>query len=112
MISGPSGIATPVISNRTATSFIVSWMAPTSPNGIITRYSIVLVGPDGMQSASFGASIRQALISDGPSISLDPATGYGLHIEACTAVGCGSSLQITAITLEAGKGRAASHNIK
>ncbi len=88
----PDGISAPVITVISATSLLITWEAPESPNGDIIQYILSQNG----EVVFSNATAFSYLVTD-----LEPFTAYSYSIMACTVEGCGSSNHSTATTLEA-----------
>ena len=89
--SAPENVSMPVLRPLTSSSIEVTWEAPKKPNGVITRY-YVLVG-----SSQIDAGTRLHYIVQ----SLGFYTEYQVRIRACTSAGCASGPAATTRTLEA-----------
>ncbi|EGD81509.1 laminin alpha 5 chain [Salpingoeca rosetta] len=77
----PTGLADPVLSDIQATSARVSWSPPSSPNGEITRYLLLVDG-----TTVFNGNTLETTLS-----SLSPGTSYDVQLQACNTLGCTSS---------------------
>ena len=94
----PSGIPPPVVVNSTATSLNVNLSPPSTPNGIVTEYRLLYMGPtSGMTAAS--PSSQDAGVTLQVS-SLQSYTVYSLVAEVCTGGGCGRSESVLVRTNE------------
>ena len=89
--SAPENVSMPVLRPLTSSSIEVTWVAPKKPNGVITRY-YVLVG-----SREIDAGNRLHYIVQ----KLSYYTEYQIRVSACTSAGCTSGPAATARTLEA-----------
>ena len=89
--SSPERIPRARLTPRSSSSIYAEWGAPSQPNGVITRY-ILLVDRDQHPTAL----VRSKLV-DG----LEPFTCYGFRVRACTIKGCGAGGVSTGCTLEA-----------
>lgn len=97
----PMGQAPPTLVAVDIDQISASWDVPTSPNGVIDRYELVLVtlGAEGVitnEEIVFTGLARMVVIED-----LLPFTLYTFIVRACTSGGCGPSEPSTILTLEA-----------
>ena len=91
----PSGIAPPILTAVSASSVRAMWTTPTTPNGVITRYELVMV------TFELNMTVISELSLSGVVSDLLPFTVYTFLIRACTVTGCGSSETVQVRTLEA-----------
>lgn len=89
--SSPEGIPIPTLNPRSANSIYAEWTSPSTPNGIITRYAIIVDGTE----HSTGLT-KTKLVEN-----LKPYTRYEFRVKACTSKGCGIGDRAYARTLEA-----------
>jgi len=87
----PDGLAPPNLFVVNSTVIRVTWNPPTSPNGIITSYSVLYDNQDNNVGISF-EYIATGLLA---------ATAYSFRIEVCTRFRCAVSMETTATTNEA-----------
>ncbi|XP_064622303.1 usherin-like [Lineus longissimus] len=76
--SPPTSLKPPVVIAKTATIISVEITPPSEPNGVISRYSVVVNGEVRNQSLS------PSLTASG----LEPWTTYSIQADACTPPGC------------------------
>ncbi len=91
--SGPTGVLPPSLQAVSSSEILVSWLVPSSPNGVILNYSIFQDGlllTSTLQPSSFLSS------------GLQPFTEYRFQVQVCTGAGCALSANSTSTTLEAG----------
>ncbi|XP_048585709.1 usherin isoform X2 [Nematostella vectensis] len=89
--SSPEGIPLPRLTARSANEIYAEWDAPTTPNGVIIAYGIIVDG------AQYNTSlVRNKLVT-----GLTPYTRYAFQVTACTAQGCGIGDRKFLRTLEA-----------
>ena len=86
----PEGLAPPTLLVINSTAIQVRWSPPTTPNGVITSYSVIYE-----QNIDVGISFGYTVTG------LLPATQYSFRIEACNRLGCARSVESTATTNEA-----------
>ncbi|XP_070688414.1 usherin [Pempheris klunzingeri] len=89
----PEGVQPPVITALSPSSLHVSWSEPTHPNGIVQVYHLNQTGVGTIFTHNDGH--RNYTVT-----GLQPYTDYSFVLVACTAVGCGASLQSTGRTLQ------------
>lgn len=97
----PMGQTPPTLVAVSAEEISASWNAPTTLNGVIDRYELVLVtiGAEGVITSEvvvFTGLARMATIGN-----LLPFTLYTFIVRACTSGGCGPSDPNTVQTLQA-----------
>ena len=92
----PDGIDPPVLVDSNSTALSLAWVAPSQPNGRITRY-ILLIEMDNLTEIFNGIATMHTVID------LDPFTAYTFVLQACTrcSLCCGSSDPVTFTTMEA-----------
>lgn len=98
----PEGIPAPQLVTVNSTSVSATWLAPDEPNGVISRYDLLIVTAGGLP-------LEPAVLAyTGPGtqlsatvFSLQPFTDYGFVLRACTSGGCNTGLQGTVVTGEA-----------
>ena len=86
----PEGVTTPTLQPTSSTSIRASWTAPTSPNGVIQRYILLVDGQRVFEALGFSFEVT----------GLIPFTSYSFQLMVCTTT-CGSSDAVSAVTLEA-----------
>lgn len=91
----PSGVATPNLTAISADIVSATWSPPTTPNGVIIRYELVMVTSD-LNSTVFSGNTLGTNVPD-----LLPYTTYNFLLRACTVTGCGISMPTDVRTLEA-----------
>lgn len=92
----PQGLATPNVTVLNATSVFASWTPPVQPNGVVSRYVLVLGGGGGPSITVFsGIALSNTIYG------LQPFTAYTLLVQACTSGGCGQSNSSSFQTLQA-----------
>lgn len=89
--SAPENVSMPELRSLTSSSIEVKWKVPQKPNGVITRY-YVLVGSHEIDAGTNLFYIVQ---------NLKYYTEYQFRISACTSAGCTSGPAASARTLEA-----------
>lgn len=82
--SSPTGIPIPFVKPLTSSAVNVTWSLPASPNGVITRFSILYQEIDG-EISKMHSDGRLWLVVNG----LKPYTFYNMRVEVCTKAGCG-----------------------
>ena len=87
----PDGLIPPNLIVVNSTAILVTWSPPTSPNGIITSYSVLFDNQD----------IEVGISFEYLATNLLPATEYSFRIEACTRLGCAVSIENVTTTDEA-----------
>ena len=95
----PQGVTPPILMVISSTAIQVSWSAPTSPNGVITRYEIrrrFLNNPFSELPQFFGDPSTLAFINSG----LDPFTNYEYRLRVTNAAGSTFSDWVSAMTQE------------
>ncbi len=99
----PEGIDPPTLTALSAISVRAMWVGPAMPNGVVTRYEVVMVtlGPEQVVVAETSVAnttgdVLSAIVSE-----LAPFTIYDFLIRACTSGGCGSSEASEVQTLQA-----------
>ena len=98
----PEGVPAPQLVAVNSTTVSASWLAPDEPNGVINQYDLLIV------SASGQILDPPMFVHTGPGtqlsatvFSLQPFTGYGFALRACTSGGCNTGPETTIITGEA-----------
>ena len=89
--SAPENVSTPVLRPLTSSSIEASWEAPKKPNGVITRYYVLV------DSKQIDAGTQLHYIVQ----NLKFYTEYQVRISACTSAGCTSGSAAATRTLEA-----------
>lgn len=89
--SSPEGVPLPKLTPRTANEIYAEWDAPQTPNGVITRYAIIVDDKE----HDVGLNKNKVIGS------LKPFTRYSFRVKACTSKGCGVGDRAYATTLEA-----------
>ena len=89
----PTGIAQPVIQNIQPRSLVVTWGAPSTPNGVIAYYQ---VNRDGVLLFNLTSSSSFSAMDSG----LTPFTSYSYSITACTSRLCATGNETIALTAE------------
>lgn len=79
----------------TAYSLYISWDPPSTPNGLIVNYTVII---GGVSIATVGADILEYNVT-----GLYPFTSYNISIMACNSAGCINSPLIVSTTGEAGR---------
>jgi len=90
----PRGLAMPVVSALSFSSISVLWEGPSNPNGVISRYRVV-IDPSGI---SLVISDTETLLTRNIT-GLLPFTNYTVTVEACNSAGCTSNSS-NVVTLE------------
>ena len=96
----PQGQSMPTLVTITATSADVSWTSPSTPNGVLVGYTLLVeAGAERVSigSYNYSASVQQASVS-----ALLPATAYWFTIVAFNGAGSVTSSSLSVMTLEAG----------
>lgn len=88
----PSGLAPPVVSPISATSFKVTWSQPAYPNGVVLGYNLYV---------NAIPALSLALAFQYTPTGLVPFTVYTLYVEVCNQVGCSSSVSVVTATPQA-----------
>ena len=88
----PSGLAPPVVSPISATSFKVTWSQPVYPNGVVLGYNLYI---NGIPALSLALAFQYT------PTGLVPFTVYTLYVEVCNQVGCSSSVSVVTATPQA-----------
>lgn len=91
----PSGVAPPMLTPISADSVMATWTTPAVPNGVITRYELVMMTFE-LNTTVFNGLALMATIPE-----LLPFTVYSFFVRACTVTGCGTSESTQVQTLEA-----------
>lgn len=79
----------------------ISWREPLSPNGVITSYNYVVMGPAPLVNVIANTSLSN--IMDQVSVELTPAEIYSVSVTASTSAGAGPSSTVNITVPEAGK---------
>lgn len=87
----PDGLLPPTLQVLNSTAIAATWTAPAEPNGVITRYAILV---NGTRQEVAGLALEFLLFG------LTPNTVYTVRVEACTVSGCATSTETTARTLQ------------
>lgn len=90
-------MAAPLLEAVSSTSVRVTWIEPSTPNGVIVLYRVLAVSlVSGEQRLLLlSGSVGQELVE-----GLQPYTEHGFLLEACTTVGCNASQVASVFTLE------------
>ena len=88
----PDGLLPPILEVLNSTAIAAAWTAPVEPNGVITRYAILVNGT----RQEVAGLVLEFLV-----FGLTPNTVYAIRVEACTVSGCATSTEATARTLQA-----------
>ena len=98
----PEGIPAPQLAAINSTTVSAAWLAPDEPNGIISRYELLVVTAGGqpldpamLAHAGPGTQLSATVFN------LQPFTDYGFVVQACTLGGCNTGPQGTVTTGEA-----------
>ena len=94
--AAPESISAPALINKTSTSITVSVSPPTTPNGLITQYT--LFGSNLFSIVKIPSSQTDPVTFI--HIDLQPYTEYTLYVEACTSAGCTIGPPLTVLTNE------------
>jgi len=88
--AAPAGVRAPTLTALSNTSIGIIWMLPAMPNGIINRYTVVVI-PDAVNITTLQPNVTVQ--------NLSPFTAYQVSILACTQAGCnlGPSSEITTL---------------
>ncbi|XP_078675414.1 usherin-like isoform X2 [Branchiostoma floridae x Branchiostoma belcheri] len=86
----PAGLSRPTVQVLGPTSMFVTWLAPSQPNGALTRYVIRMPDPR--------IELTNTNITSYTVEGLVPYTSYSVTIQACTAAGCTQSSATPAST--------------
>ena len=87
----PTGFDNPVLSDIQSHSVMVSWSSPSSPNGIITGYSVHFSNG----TVVFSGDSNTTVVA-----GLSPYTNYTFKVTVCNSAGCAESF-VTGETLQA-----------
>lgn len=87
----PDGVSPPIVGVVNSTTLNVTWVEPTTPNGIITQYILLQ-----NRITIFTGLGFHFVVSD-----LQPFSYYSFSIMACTVRNCSSSAPTVAMTSEA-----------
>lgn len=91
----PSGVAPPMLTPTSASSVMATWTTPNTPNGVITRYELV------MMTFDLNTTVFSGLALSANVPGLLPFTVYNFFVRACTVTGCGASESAQVQTSEA-----------
>ena len=94
--TAPAGVANPVVAELKATEISLKWSAPTSANGKLTEYRLLISKPTFVAEEIY-KGLGTVFVADG----LQPHQAYIVVLQACTAKGCTSSKPRAVTTLEA-----------
>ena len=94
----PQGLAPPNVTVLNATSVSASWVPPLQPNGVVSRYELVVMGGGGSNNVTVAIG---GLTLSTVVYGLLPYTAYALMVRACTSGGCGQSSSVSVQTLQA-----------
>ncbi len=95
--AAPEGLTPPTLMPLSAFAIQITWLLPTQPNGVITRYEIFRTGGSSTNMSNFSAALDREFTD----VDLLPFVEYSYTIRACTAAGCSSSLPASTQTFEA-----------
>ena len=84
----PTGLATPTVQALSATSILVSWTPPDTPNGIIQQYNITILPPNIALIVNNNELFRTVS-------NLQPFTTYTVVLLSCNTAGCAQSIGST-----------------
>ena len=84
----PTGLASPTVQALSATSILVSWTAPDTPNGIIQQYNITILPPNIVVIVNNNELFRTVS-------NLQPFTTYTVVLLSCNSAGCAQSIGST-----------------
>ncbi|XP_033110841.1 usherin-like [Anneissia japonica] len=90
----PEGVSNPIVTPVSDTSMRVTWVEPTSPNGVLQDYKIYLTGVE-LPIYVTAPNRFEYMHRD-----LTPFTRYEYTLEACTEAGCTASNPVAGMTLE------------
>ena len=93
----PEGVRPPQVSNVLARSIGVSWLPPSSPNGIIVSYTLASTSSSSSTPVEHYRGTALNFLVTG----LRPFTIYNFTVTACTIVGCSRSAITTQATRSA-----------
>ena len=91
----PEDQPAPTTTQLQARSVHLTWVAPSTPNGQLVQFNII---QNGVELTNTNPDTFTATVA-----VLSPFTLYTFAIEACTAVGCFRSDEVSITTLEDGK---------
>lgn len=94
--TAPEGLTAPILIVVSASMIQVSWLPPTQPNGVITRYRAFRTGGGSQNVSVFSDPVNRGFTDE----NLVPFTAYTYVIQACTAAGCALSPLAIATTSE------------
>ena len=94
----PEGQASPVLSLLNATSVLVQWAPPTSPNGVILTFALVVSSP------ASTVTLDQGLTTSAVLANLSPFTFYQISVLVTNTEGSIVSDFSNITTGETGKG--------
>ena len=74
LLKAPEGLSPPLLSLTAATAVLATWQPPAHPNGNLTGYQLVVVGPGFRQELQFTADTTSAAVSDLPPFTVHQVT--------------------------------------
>ena len=86
----PEGVLPPSLRANSSSSIVASWVEPTTPNGVILRYILLLDG----------RSVFEGIGFEYEATGLEPFSSHDFQLVVCTTT-CGNSSVVTSRTLEA-----------
>lgn len=94
----PMEVFPPSLEPSGSNAVLATWQEPAVPNGVVTRYELVIVAVEGlpMELIVFSGLAFSTTVSD-----LSPFTEYTFVLRACTSGGCGPSEPTQVLTGEA-----------
>ena len=84
----PTGLAEPTVQALSASSILVSWSPPQTPNGIIQQYNITILPPNIVVIVNNNELFRTVS-------NLQPFTTYTVVLLSCNTAGCAQSIGST-----------------
>ena len=91
----PTDLRPPTLTALSETSISIAWEGPGSPNGIVTRYTLVILPPQ----INVVVVVQETTELSRTISNLLPFTNYTVGLEACNSAGCISSNNVVT-TLE------------
>lgn len=86
----PSDVRPPMVVSVGSRELTVTWAMPTTPNGIITLYTLYIAGTGVVFSGAGNTTVVTGLL---------PFSEFTLVLEACTSIGCANSTATISQTL-------------
>lgn len=94
--SSPEGIPIPTLVATSSSVVLVSWVPPSKPNGVITKYSVLYQEKDDSIVEKNAGLLQSTSLTN-----LKAFTQYFVRLKACTVAGCGIGDRGTVTTKEA-----------